>query len=226
VSTLVGTGLFDFGFRDGPAAEALLQHPLGVTVLPDGSVAVSDTYNGAVRRFDPATGTVTTLAADLAEPSGAVVEGEHLIVVESSAHRVTRLRLGELAERRTDGFTQSTQRPATEVGAELELTIMFEPPPGQKVDDRFGPSSQLLVTSTPPSLIRDGNGRDTELTRRLRLDPAVGDGVLHVAARAASCDAHAAEGAACHMHQQDWGVPVRVTEAGADTLELPLGGTG
>ena len=49
----VGTGLFDFGHRDGAAAEALLQHPLGVTELPDGSVAVSDTYNGAVRRFDP-----------------------------------------------------------------------------------------------------------------------------------------------------------------------------
>jgi thiol-disulfide isomerase/thioredoxin len=49
VHTAVGTGLFDFGFRDGPAAEALLQHPLGVAVLPDGSIAVADTYNGAVR---------------------------------------------------------------------------------------------------------------------------------------------------------------------------------
>jgi len=226
VSTLVGTGLFDFGFRDGPAAEALLQHPLGVTVLPDGSVAVSDTYNGAVRRFDPATGSLTTLAGDLSEPSGAVVEGEHLVVVESSAHRLTRLRLGELAERRTDGFAQTTQRPVTEVAAGLELTIAFEPPPGQKVDDRFGPPSQLLVTSTPPALIREGDGRGTDLTRRLQLDPAVGDGVLHVAARAASCDVGAGEGAACHMHQQDWGVPVRVAADGDARLLLPLGGAG
>ncbi|MDN6134311.1 MAG: redoxin domain-containing protein, partial [Brevibacterium sp.] len=37
VSTLIGEGLFDFGFRDGPAAEARLQHPLGVRSLPDGS---------------------------------------------------------------------------------------------------------------------------------------------------------------------------------------------
>ena len=51
VHTAVGTGLFDFGFRDGDADEALLQHPLGVTALPDGSVAVCDTYNGAVRRI-------------------------------------------------------------------------------------------------------------------------------------------------------------------------------
>ena len=72
IHTAVGTGLFDFGFRDGPADQALLQHPLGVTVLPDGSVAVCDTYNGAVRRFDPATGEITTLATGLAEPSGGV----------------------------------------------------------------------------------------------------------------------------------------------------------
>ena len=69
--TAVGQGLFDFGHVDGPAAQALLQHPLGVAVLPDGSVAVADTYNGAVRRFDPATGEVTTLATGLAEPSDA-----------------------------------------------------------------------------------------------------------------------------------------------------------
>ena len=71
--TAVGEGLFDFGHVDGPAATARLQHPLGVTVLPDGSVAVLDTYNGAVRRYDPTTQTVSTLARDLAEPSGAVL---------------------------------------------------------------------------------------------------------------------------------------------------------
>ena len=38
---------------------------------PDGSVAVCDTYNGAVRRYDPATAQVTTLATGLREPSGA-----------------------------------------------------------------------------------------------------------------------------------------------------------
>ena len=53
---------------------------------------------------------------------------------------------------------------------------------------------------------------------------AVGDGVLHVAARAASCDEDGGEGAACHMHQQDWGVPVRVVEGGATQLVLPLSG--
>ena len=87
LTTAVGQGLFDFGHRDGPADEALLQHPLGVAVLPDGSVAVADTYNGAVRRYDPATRTVGTLAEGLAEPSDVLVDGDALVVVESAAHR-------------------------------------------------------------------------------------------------------------------------------------------
>ena len=49
VRTAVGSGLFDFGHVDGPAEKALLQHPLGVVVLPDGSIAICDTYNGAIR---------------------------------------------------------------------------------------------------------------------------------------------------------------------------------
>ncbi len=217
--TVVGTGLFDFGLRDGPAEQALLQHPLGVTALADGSVAVCDTYNGAVRRY--ADGQVSTLATGLAEPSGAVVDGEHLVVVESTAHRLTRVPLAGHVP--VQGFAHSTQRPVTDIAAgEVELVVSFEPPPGQEVDDRFGPASQLLVSATPAALIRAGDGRGTDLTRVLSVDAAVGDGVLHVAARAASCDTGGGAGAACHLHQQDWGIPVRVTEGGTHRLVLPL----
>jgi thiol-disulfide isomerase/thioredoxin len=223
VHTAVGTGLFDFGFQDGPADQALLQHPLAVTVLPDGSVAVCDTYNGAVRRYDPTTGRLGTVAVDLAEPSGALVHGEHLVVVESAAHRLTRVPLGQAAQ--AGGFSHTTQRPVTEVAAgEVELVVSFTPPPGQKVDDRFGPPSQLHVSATPAALLKDGDGRGTDLTRTLTIDPHAGEGVLHIAARAASCDADGGEGAACRMHQQDWGVPVRVTPDGTSRLVLPLSG--
>jgi hypothetical protein len=220
VHTAVGQGLFDFGFRDGPAGEALLQHPLGVTVLPDGSVAISDTYNGAIRRFDPATGEVTTLASGLAEPSAAYVDGAELVVVESAAHQLTRVPLGHAS--RTEGFSHTTQRPVTEVAETLTLEVAFAPPPGQKVDDRFGPPSQLVVEATPPALLRKGEGRGTDLSRALVLDPEVGEGVLHVAARAASCDIEG-ENAACHIHQQDWGLPVRIAAGAEPVLRLPLG---
>ena len=83
------------------------------------------------------------------------------------------------------------------------------------------------LSATPPGLLRSGSGRGTDLTRAVELDEHVGDGVLHIAARAASCDAEGpdgtvAEGAACHLHQQDWGVPVRVTPSGESRLVLPL----
>ncbi|KUN24239.1 alkyl hydroperoxide reductase [Streptomyces antibioticus] len=227
VRTAVGMGLFDFGHRDGAAEQALLQHPLGVTALPDGSVAVSDTYNHALRRFDPATGEVTTLATDLREPSDAVLVGEDIVVVESARHRLTRLRLPEEAVK-VASVAHRTQRAATEVApGELRLDVVFQAPAGQKLDTRYGPSTRLLVSSTPPELLLDGvgEGAGTDLSRTLRLDPAVGEGVLHVSAMAASCDDDPDhEYPACHVHQQDWGVPVRLVEGGADRLPLVLAG--
>ena len=224
VHTAVGTGLFDFGLRDGKASEALLQHPLGVTVLRDGSIAIADTYNGAVRRYDPRTDVVDTMATGLAEPSGAVVVGNELLVVESAAHRLTRIPLG--ASAKVDEFSTRTQRPPMDIAAgEVTLEVVFTPPPGQKLDNRYGPSTRLLVSSTPESLLREGAGDSTDLTRRLVIDERVGDGVLHVAVQAASCDDSAeVEFPACHMHRQDWGVPIRVTADGPARLELVLSG--
>jgi hypothetical protein len=221
----VGTGLFDFGLRDGDAEQALFQHPLGVTALPDGSVAVADTYNHALRRYDPATGQVTTLATDLREPSGAVLAGEDIVVIESARHRLTRMRLPEEAVQ-VESAAHRTQRPATEVAAgAFTVDVVFTAPTGQKLDERYGPSTRLLISSTPPELIASGAGADSALRREIVLADGVTAGVLHVSALAASCDdAEDVEFPACHGHQQDWGVPVHVTPAGATRLPLVLAG--
>lgn len=225
VRTAVGTGLFDFGHRDGAADQALLQHPLGVTALPDGSVAISDTYNHALRRYDPASGEVTTLATDVREPSDAVLVDGDLVVVESARHRLTRLRLPEEAVRVADR-AHRTQRAATEIApGTLRLDVVFQAPAGQKLDTRYGPSTRLLVSATPPELLAKGSGAGTDLGRDLVLADGVTEGVLHVSAMAASCDDDPAnEYPACHVHQQDWGVPVRVTAEGTPRLPLVLAG--
>ncbi|MGW5051136.1 NHL domain-containing thioredoxin family protein [Actinokineospora sp. NPDC004072] len=220
VRTAVGAGLFDFGHRDGPADEALLQHPLGVTALPDGSVVVADTYNGAIRRYEPATHEVSTLATGLAEPSGAVLVDGELVVVASAAHRLER---PVPAARLVAGEAHQVRRPPTDLAAgEVELVVVFTPPPGQKLDDRYGPSTRLEVTSSPPELLREGAGVGAELARRLVLDGT--EGVLHVVAQAAACDTDDAEHGACHLIRQDWGVPVRVTATGGRRLPLVMGG--
>ena len=221
VGTAVGTGLFDFGFHDGPASEALFQHPLGVAVLPDGSLAVCDTYNDAVRRYDPTTGEVTTLATDVREPSGAVVVDGDLVVVASAAHRLERPVAPGLVQR-VQGAAQRTQRPAQDVApGEVELEVVFVPPPGQQADDRYGPSTRLVVSASPASLLVDGAGTGTDLVRRLVLTE--GTGTLHVAATAASCDV-GAEHPACHVTQQDWGLPVRVVAGAPARVALVLNG--
>ncbi|MDQ7910300.1 NHL domain-containing thioredoxin family protein [Phytohabitans sp. ZYX-F-186] len=224
--TAVGQGLFDFGHMDGPAAQALMQHPLGVCALPDGSALVADTYNGAVRHYDPTTDTVSTVVSDLAEPSDVVLTAEgDVLVVESGAHRIVRLAPGAIPRAATvAGARHRTERPPTDLAAgEVALDVVFTPAPGQKLDESFGPSTRLEVSASPPELLLDGAGTTTELTRRLVLNPAVPEGVLQVVAQAATCDAEA-EHAACHLTRQDWGVPIRLTQQGAMRLPLVLRG--
>lgn len=220
VATAVGQGLFDFGHRDGPADEALLQHPLGVAVLPDGSVAVADTYNGAVRRYDPATRTVTTLAGELAEPSDVLVDGDTLVVVESAAHRLVRLPLP--ASVRVAGRAQRVRRTATDVApGSLALRVAFVPPTGQHLDTRFGEPTQLTVAASPPELLAAGAGTAPGLSRDLVLGE-VSEGVLSVSVAAAACDEGDGVFAACHRYQQDWGIPVRLVEGAPAELVLDL----
>ena len=237
VESAVGKGLFDFGFRDGPAAEARLQHPLGVTVLPDGSVAIADTYNGAVRRYDPASQTVSTLARGLAEPSDVIVDHTHsagseplLVVVEANQHQLVYVPIPKEAQQVDEGASQ-THRPKSPVApGALELTVRFTAPTGQKLDDRWGDPTQLKISSTPPELLASGGGTSVGLLRTLELSPDVPEGVLHITARAAACDGPDTEDgeipdhAACHLYQQDWGIPVVLQADGDTELVLDLRG--
>ncbi|MGM9471093.1 NHL domain-containing thioredoxin family protein [Pseudarthrobacter sp. YS3] len=237
VESAVGKGLFDFGFRDGAASDARLQHPLGVTVLPDGSVAIADTYNGAVRRYDPATKTVSTLARGLAEPSDVIVDHTQaagaeplLIVVEANKHQLVYVPIPKEAQQVDEGAAQ-THRPKSPIAPGLlELTVRFTAPTGQKLDDRWGDPTQLKISSTPHELLVAGGGTSVGLLRTLELASDVPEGVLHITARAAACDGPETEDgeipdhAACHLYQQDWGIPVLMTNDGDTELVLDLRG--
>jgi len=238
IHTAVGQGLFDFGHVDGPATEALLQHPLGVLALPDGAVLVADTYNGAVRRYTG--GVVNTIAAGLAEPSDLVLTPDgDVVVVESAAHRLSRLAPGAVsgaavaagaaatgsagAAAATRGRYR-TERPVILLSpGEVALEVIFTPAPGQKLDDSFGIPTRLEVSASPAELLVEGAGVGTELSRTLRVAGDVAEGVIQVTAQAATCDADA-EHAACHLTRQDWAVPVRITPEGAPRLPLILRG--
>ena len=233
IHTEIGKGLFDFGHVDGDASSALLQHPLGVAVLPDDSLVIADTYNKAIRHFDPISKQVTTVMRDVSEPSGfALVKDESrtdLLVVESASHSITRIRLADKYQQ-VQGDAFRTQRPATEVSpGNVLVRVVFTPPNGQKLDDRYGPSTHLVVSASPPEMLASGAGSGSELQREVVIadlrEKGISQGVLHVSVRAASCDiAEENEFPACHVHQQDWGVPIVLSDDGTSDVALMLAG--
>ncbi|MDO4241645.1 MAG: hypothetical protein Q4C71_03835, partial [Microbacteriaceae bacterium] len=144
-------------------------------------------------------------------------QGVQLLVVETNAHRLVRVPVGaEIA--RVDQGAIATQRPATILaGGTLEFEARFTAPAGQHLDDRFGDPTRLSISATPAEFILEGAGSEAGLGRSLVLNPEISAAVLHITARAATCDGGAdgevAEHAACHLYQQDWGIPVIVADS-------------
>jgi len=64
ISTLAGTGAPGYSGDGGAATSALLRHPEGVAVAPNGDVYFGDTDNDVVRKVAFATGLITTVAGN------------------------------------------------------------------------------------------------------------------------------------------------------------------
>lgn len=103
VVTLVGKDLFDWGDLDGDFDAALLQHAAGVAVDPaTGLIYAADTYNNKIKRLDPVSRTVSTLAgtgdpahadgpgevAAFFEPHGLSVHAGVLYVADTNNHAI------------------------------------------------------------------------------------------------------------------------------------------
>ncbi len=93
VATIVGTGLFDFGDRDGVADDVRMQHQQGLAVAPDGRLLVADSYNDALKWVDPRTRRAETFVRGLHEPGGVAIAGDTAWVADTNAHRVVRVDL-------------------------------------------------------------------------------------------------------------------------------------
>ncbi len=90
VETLIGTGLFDFGHKDGKYPEAQLQHPQGL-FASEQKVYVADTYNNALRIYDVGTKTISTLTlteGTLSEPGSIWVQGNSAYVADTNHHQI------------------------------------------------------------------------------------------------------------------------------------------
>ena len=88
VGTLTGTGLFDFGDKDGAGDEVRMQHQQGLTRHPSGRLLVADSYNDALKWVDPANCSATTWRRGFHEPSGIAIGRELIYVADTNAHRI------------------------------------------------------------------------------------------------------------------------------------------
>ena len=90
VTTLIGTGLFDFGLVDGTYPKAMLQHAQGLFAAA-GKIYLADTYNNAIRVYDRRTKTLSTLklpAGALKEPGDVLPVGDLLYIADADDHAV------------------------------------------------------------------------------------------------------------------------------------------
>ncbi|MCW8132084.1 MAG: redoxin domain-containing protein [Planctomycetota bacterium] len=99
VASIVGTGLFDFGDKDGTGDEVLLQHCLALA-MHDGKLLVADTYNNKIKQLDPKTRECRTFLGDgqpglvdggsprFYEPGGLAVLNGKLYIADTNNHAI------------------------------------------------------------------------------------------------------------------------------------------
>jgi hypothetical protein len=99
VRTLLGTGLFDFGDKDGVGDEARQQHVMGV-LWHQGQLYIADAYNHKIKVVNPSTRAVRTFlgdgtkgksdgkAARFQEPSGLSAWGDRLYIADTNNHQI------------------------------------------------------------------------------------------------------------------------------------------
>ena len=173
VVTLAGTGLFDFGHRDGDLKKALLQHPLGL-VWADGMLWVADTYNNRIRCINIGAGTISTVAggkedgltdgiglsARFDEPGGLSASNRMLYIADTNNHAIR--------EYDSSTGTVTTIEPTqvfTAADGTGTLTVTIAPPPGYK------------ITLNSPSELRSQVFSDGH-SRKLDVDMKVGSATL------------------------------------------------
>ena len=154
VTTVAGSGRRGFAGDGAPAADAALSHPRSVAVDTDGTILIADTENNRVRRVDPATGIITTIAgngdfdtsgdsgpalnAKVNQPIGLAIDVAHNLYVVDGSRRVRRI---DATTKAIDGFAGSGEK--TVAGA---------------ANGDGGPAASATFTSPGPIAVdRSGN---------------------------------------------------------------------
>ncbi|MGI8926037.1 MAG: thioredoxin-like domain-containing protein [Tepidiformaceae bacterium] len=249
VDTLAGTGLFDFGDRDGSGSSALLQHPQGIAYV-DGTLYVGDTYNHKLRTIDAASFRVGTAAgtgergwsdgapatAMLDEPGGLSAAAGRLYIADTNNHLVRTfeigsglvgtLRLSNIAVAAGGAgagavkVSLAAQHAAPGAGS---VRIRFAAPEGYKLNSQA--PSRLTLSSSNPGVIELGEETVSWSSDAGSIEipvPAVlGAGAAVVTAVGPVYYCRGGEEALCFIQQLELTLPVTI-DAGSAGGEIAL----
>lgn len=240
VKTLIGSGLFDFGFKDGAKGAALMQHAIGVFADETG-VYVADSYNHSIRCYDPKTGELTTFAghgargnkdgaaaqAEFNEPNDLLKIGDRFYVADTNNHatrvisggKVSTLAVKEPAESAqfSDNLPNLERLPPMDVATGASITIGLQK--GWHINDE-APSSLILFDNHKNAVT--GFSLEQIKAGKLSLKVLAG-GQYRLQGTLYYCEEK--EGAQCLIKSFD--APLNVKATGKKEIVLPLeGGSG
>jgi hypothetical protein len=249
VDTLVGTGLFDYGNRDGRGKNAQFQHAQGV-VFANGHLYVGDTYNHTIRAVDADSRNVTTVAgsgergwsdgpgtaAKFDEPGGPGFAAGTLYVADTNNHLVrtidtstgivATLSLTNLAVAATTpgGRVTKADLPAQEVApGATTLRITLTAPPGYHLNSQA--PSHIALASSNPAVIELGERELSWTTDEaevvLPVPTNLQEGAATITATASVYYCRGGEEALCFIQQFEISLPVTV-RSGASAGEVAL----
>ncbi len=167
---VAGNGTAGFSGDGGPATEAQLQGPAGITLVADGAIIIADTGNHRVRLVDLSTGLISTIAgtgeagffgdggpataAKLNSPTAVLRDpGGRLFIADTGNHRVREI-VGTNIRTLVGGGTEG-------LGDGLPLTRAQLSNPGGLAVDLEG---RLLIADTGHHRVRRARLTDNNIT--------------------------------------------------------------
>lgn len=251
MTTIVGTGLFDFGDVDGIGDEVRLQHPLGV-VYQDGLLYVADTYNSKIKRINPETRESKTFLGGpgagwqdgtrplFNEPGGLSISGDKLYIADTNNHviRVADINSGDvttlvlvdreglLTRQAPDGDYNGktvTLEPLTVGAGEGMIELDVTLPEGYKVND-LAPFSMVWTVDEEGQIDyseEEANLSIVEPAFPLSFPAAFSEGESELTAELVIYYCEAEAESLCFIERVRISIPVVVTAGGDGVLEVP-----
>lgn len=162
VKTLIGKGLFDFGYKNGGADTALMQHPVGL-VADDTGVYIADTLNNVIRKYNFSTKQISDYGngkskVSYNEPEDIIAvldkfyiadtNNNRIVVVDRKSNKASVLALIPVLKMPKDGLLEylpNLQKiPTIQVASGVGLNLLFDLKKGWKINEQ-APSFFNLV---------------------------------------------------------------------------------